>query len=122
MALTGMNDLYHLSLEKEIVLELDPFGASVDPEQPPAMRRETVLALVTRSAQLSLQFHGLRNEAGLLVGSALDMEYFGFAEVRASNSLFFGWGSVSDCTRNVDPVPVEVAWNSSTSGFAFALE
>jgi PAS domain S-box-containing protein len=115
-----MNNLYHLSLEKEIVLEMDPFGTSLDVGQPPAMRRETVLAVLSRSAQLALPFHELLKEAGLLAASALDMEYFGYAEVGAPSSFSVGWGSVADCTRNVDPVPAETARDAATSGFAFA--
>jgi PAS domain S-box-containing protein len=120
--MAAMNDLYHLSLEREIVLEMDPLGTNAEAGKLPTMRRETVLAIVSRSAQLPLQFHELLNEAGLLAASALEMEYFGFAEVRSSQTLLAGWGSVSDSTRNMEPVPVEIALNASTSGFGMAIE
>ncbi|MGE0761174.1 MAG: PAS domain S-box protein [Pirellulaceae bacterium] len=116
-----MNTLYHLSLEKEIVQELNPVDPPTDGGTPPKMRRETVLAVVSRSAQLSPPFHELLSEASLLAASATEMEYFGYAELRGGRMLV-GWGLVADSSRNVDPVPVAVTRDPASSGFAFALE
>lgn len=117
-----MSNWSHLALEKEVIAELNPFETGSDKGEPPIVRRETVLALISRAAQLSLDFPELLNEAALLTASALEMEMFAYAHVRRTDSLSVAWGSAADSTRNLDPVAVDVAWDPSHSVFGFAIK
>jgi PAS domain S-box-containing protein len=117
-----METLNHLALEREIVAELVPSTITTNKDRPVTVRRETVLAVLSRSAQTTTGFCDLLNEAGLLAASALEMDYFGHAQVQRAGLLTFGWGSVLDSNHNIDPVPIEIIWDSSCSGFGYAIE
>ena len=116
-----MEKLDHISLEREIMAELDP-AVLTTKHKPIIVRRETVLAVLSQSAQVSTDFCELLNEAGLLSAAALELEFFGHAQVQRTGSLTVSWGSVSDSNRNIDPVPTEIIWDSTRSGFGYAIE
>lgn len=111
----------HLALENEIVSELTPFATGVSLGAAPTMRRETVLSMLSQSAQLTESFQDLVIEAGFLSAAVMGLDLFAGAEIIDQNQLRVSLGSVDENGRNVAPAVSEVEGEDRRSAFLFTI-
>jgi PAS domain S-box-containing protein len=112
----------HLTLEHEIAEELNPLPTGAAGGNAPARRRETVLSMLSQSAQLAHNFVDLLNEAGFLAAAVLKLDFFAGVEITGSNVMRMSFGSVTDSANSVVPMLRELIWDAPRTSFQFAIE
>ena len=110
----------HLTLENEIAAELNPFSTSVVAGSAPALRRETVLSMLSQTAQLAHDFPELLADAGFLGAAITEMESFAGAEVHEKH-LVVNAGMVTD-SAETPPVTDQILRDARRSVFQFAID
>lgn len=110
----------HLTLENEVAAELNPFSTGVAAGSAPALRRETVLSMLSQTAQLAYEFGELLSDAGFLGAAITELEWFVGAEAYDKH-LVVTAGMVTD-SPDTPSVKDQIVRDARRSVFQYAID